>query len=445
MSQWIQTVPRLLDECMAFPKFGLVKKVSGLMVEASGLKAKIGQICWIHSAGKQGIEAEVVGFRDERSILMPVSGTMGIALDDRVEAGAGEFSVQVSEAMLGHVLDPWGISLDEKLCFLEKRKCLTLGGRKLNPIKRRTIDRPLQTGVRAIDACLTLGWGQRIGLFAGAGVGKSSLLGMLSQGSDAEVNVIALIGERSREVREFIENSLPLEARKRSIVVVATSDAPPVLRIRAARLAATVADYFRDQGKRVFFMMDSLTRFMQAHRELGLMLGEPPTSKGYTPSCFSAMARMIERAGTGDDKAGGDITALYTVLVEGDDLSDPVADAARSYLDGHFVLERSLAEKGHYPAIDILKSVSRLFNQLATGEVKQSVKEVRKALSLYARMEDMVDMGAYEAGSNPALDKVLKVYPAIEKFLVQADDELADFEESRIGLLNIARELEGAT
>jgi len=432
----------MLEGCVPFPQYGLVKKVSGLMVEASGLKAKIGQICWIHSGDHQTIETEVVGFRDERSILMPVSGTMGIALDDRVEAGAGEFSVRVSEEMLGYVLDPWGTPLDNDVCFLSRQHQLTLGGRKLNPIRRRTISQPLQTGVRAIDAFLTLGWGQRIGLFAGAGVGKSSLLGMLSQGSDADVNVIALIGERSREVREFIENSLSAEARKRSIVVVATSDAPPVLRIRAARLAATIAEYFRDQGRRVFFMMDSLTRFMQAHRELGLMLGEPPASKGYTPSCFSAMASMVERAGTGDDQAKGDITALYTVLVEGDDLSDPVADAARSYLDGHFVLERSLAERGHYPAIDVLKSVSRLFNQLASEEVKHAVKVLRKALSLYARMEDMVDMGAYEAGSNPELDRVLRVYGDIEKFLVQAGDEFSDFESSRANLLNIARQLE---
>ncbi len=442
MKAWIQDVPGMLEGCVPFPQYGLVKKVSGLMVEASGIKAKIGQICWIHSGDHQIIETEVVGFRDDRSILMPVSGTMGIALDDRVEAGAGEFNVRVSEEMLGYVLDPWGIPLDSDVCFLPRQHQLTLGGRKLNPIRRRTISQPLQTGVRVIDAFLTLGWGQRIGLFAGAGVGKSSLLGMLSQGSDADVNVIALIGERSREVREFIENALSAEARKRSVVVVATSDAPPVLRIRAARLAATIAEYFRDQGRRVFFMMDSLTRFMQAHRELGLMLGEPPASKGYTPSCFSAMASMVERAGTGDDQAKGDITALYTVLVEGDDLSDPVADAARSYLDGHLVLERSLAERGHYPAIDVLKSVSRLFNQLASEEVKHAVKVLRKALSLYARMEDMVDMGAYEAGSNPELDKVLRVYGDIEKFLVQGGDEFSDFESSRANLLNLARQLE---
>ena len=367
---------------------------------------------------------------------------MGIALDDRVEAGGDEFSVHVSDDMLGHVLDPWGNPLDSDVCFLSRHNQLTLSGRKLNPVRRRAIRQPLQTGVRAIDAFLTLGWGQRIGLFAGAGVGKSSLLGMLSQGSDADVNVIALIGERSREVREFIENSLSETARKRSVVVVATSDTPPVLRIRAARLSATIAEYFRDQGKRVFFMMDSLTRFMQAYRELGLMLGEPPASKGYTPSCFSAMACMVERAGTGDDQGKGDITALYTVLVEGDDMADPVADAARSYLDGHLILDRNLAERGHYPAIDILKSVSRLFNQLATEETRHAANVVRKALSLYARMQDMVDMGAYEAGSNPELDNVLREYPRIEKFLVQAGDETTDHEASCAELINLASQLE---
>ena len=267
---------------------------------------------------------------------------------------------------------------------------------------------------------------------------------MLAQGSDADVNVIALIGERSREVREFLEISLSEKALRRTVVVVATSDQPPILRIRASRVAASIAEYFRDQGDNVLFMMDSLTRFMQAYRELGLMLGEPPTSKGYTPSCFSAMAKLVERAGTGEEGSSqGNITALYTVLVEGDDMNEPVADAARSFLDGHLVLNRSLAEKGHYPAIDILQSVSRLANHLQDEEHLRSVQTLRRALALYVKMEDVVHMGAYEKGTNIQLDVVLDNLQEIERFLAQPEKERTRFDETRQRVLQLASQLTG--
>jgi flagellum-specific ATP synthase len=311
-----------------------------------------------------------------------------------------------------------------------------LHGAPLNPCDRHLIDTPLQTGVRAIDACLTIGRGQRLGLFAGAGVGKSSLLGMMARNSDADINVIALVGERSREVREFIEHNLGEEALARSVVVVATSDMPPVLRIRSALMATTIAEHFRDQGRQVLLMMDSLTRFAQAQREIGLMLGEPPASKGYTPSCFSSMAELLERAGPG--AGAGDITGLYSILVEGDDLAaDPVADAALAILDGHVLLDRELAGRGHFPAINILRSVSRLAGTLADPEMQKAARSLREALALFERMEDMVNMGAYEKGSNPELDRVIACMPAIRSFLRQEQHEQSSLADSRASLLRL--------
>ncbi len=411
--------------------YGRVKEVHGNVIEVSGMSACIGQVCFVHSQYAGQLEVEVVGFRNLRTLMMPLSGVQGIALDDWVEPGAREVQLSLSPALLGQVLDAWGKPMTNAVFTRQGIEKRSLHGRKMNPIQRRTISELIPTGVRVIDTCLSLGRGQRIGLFAGAGVGKSSLLGMLARGGDAEVNVIALVGERSREVREFIEDSLGEEGLKRSVVVVATSDMPPVLRIRAARIAASIAEYFRDAGRQVFFMMDSLTRFAHAYRELSLALGEAPGTKGYTPSCFSEMATFVERAGTGDADDLGDITALYTILVEGDDMSEPVADAAKSFLDGHIVLNRALAEKGHYPAIDVLQSVSRLSQKLNPAEVQTSLIRLRKALSLYERMVDMVDMGAYDVGSNPALDLVLQHKPELDAFLQQGSEEYSSLEESR--------------
>lgn len=426
-----------LRHAPAFPTFGRVKKVLGPMVEAGGLRLSTGSACEIESAAGNRIEAEVVGFRDEQTLLMPVGRNRGIAPGDAVRPRATPPGMVVGEHLLGRILDGNGQPMDGRP-LTAGGAFRPLHGAPLNPCDRHLIDTPLQTGVRALDACLTMGRGQRVGLFAGAGVGKSSLLGMMARNADADVNVIALVGERSREVREFIERNLG-EALARSVVVVATSDMPPVLRIRAALLATTIAEYFRDEGRHALLMMDSLTRFSQAQREIGLMLGEPPASKGYTPSCFASMAELLERAGPGAN--GGDITGIYTILVEGDDIAtDPVADAALAILDGHVVLDRELAGRGHFPAINVLKSVSRLASELADETMQKAARSLRGELALFERMEDMVNMGAYEAGSNPELDRVIARMPAIRAFLQQEQHEASRFEDSRAELLRLMEE-----
>jgi len=418
------------------PVRGRISKVLGLLLEASGLHAQTGHSCKILCASGEEIEAEVVGFRNQRALLMPVGFTRGIAPGDPVSSLNQSATIQVSDSLLGHVIDAHGKPMDGKE-IAKTGPEMPLHGYPLNPMARHIIDTTMQLGVRALDACVTMGWGQRIGLFAGTGVGKSVLLGMLTRNTDAGVIVIALVGERGREVREFLDYSLGHKALERCVVVVATSDMPPMLRVRAALMATSIAEYFCNQGKKVLLLMDSLTRFIQAQREIGLVLGEPPTSKGYTPSCFSSLASLLERAGPG--AKGGDISALYTVLVEGDDLADPVADAALSVLDGHVVLDRTLAERGHYPAINILKSISRLAINLNPEPVRNAARSLRKEYALYERMEDMVNMGAYKAGSNPMLDQVIKRLPAIEAFLQQDQHEKSSLREAGdriIGLMD---------
>lgn len=418
-----------------YPVRGRVHKVLGPMIEAAGLQTSIGYACDIECTAGGTIEAEVVGFRDERTLLMPVGSVRGMAPGDTVCPRAVPPSVQVGKHLLGRVVDALGEPIDGKP-MVPVGASLPLYGKPLNPYARHVIDTQMKLGVRVMDACLPMGWGQRMGLFSGTGVGKSMLMGMLARNSDAEINVIALVGERSREVREFLDVSLGSEALKHSVVVVATSDMPPVLRVRAALLATTIAEAFRERDKQVLLMMDSLTRFAQAQREIGLMLGEPPTSKGYTPSCFTALAELLERAGPGE--SSGDISALYTVLVEGDDLSaDPVADAAMAILDGHVVLERRLAEQGHYPAINLLRSISRLDNQLSSAEMLNAARSLRKDLALYERMEDMINMGAYEKGTNPELDRVISRMPHMLKFLQQAAEEKSDKGRSQERLMQL--------
>ena len=420
-----------------FQPLGRVRKVIGPMIEVDGLKASIGRACDIHTMDGLDIEAEIVGFHHQHTVLMPVGAIRGIAPGNTVRLRPFPPGMNMGPELLGRIINGLGQPMDDKP--------LTPGGgyrplhaAHINPCHRHSIDEPLETGVRAIDACLRLGKGQRVGLFAGAGVGKSSLLGMMARGSNADVNVIALVGERSREVREFIRDNLDEAALARSVLIVSTSDAPPVLRIRAALLATTIAEYFRDRNQQVLLMMDSLTRFAQAHREIGLMLGEPPASKGYTPSCFAAMAEMLERAGPGTGQ--GDISALYTVLVEGDDPNaDPVADAAISILDGHIVLDRTLAEQGRFPAINVLRSVSRLGNQLSPPQLLEAARSLRSELSLFERMEDMVNMGAYEHGGNPELDRVLERIPAIHAFLGQSQEETSTLNDAASRLISLMR------
>ncbi|MDQ6963900.1 MAG: FliI/YscN family ATPase [Mariprofundales bacterium] len=404
-----------------YPLRGRVHKVIGPMLEATGINASIGDACELFCSSGTNIEAEVVGFRDDRIILMPVGSTRGIAPGDAVLSRHSAPTIPVDDHLLGRVINALGQSMDGRPLKPQGPSC-PLHGQRINPFSRHLIDTPMQLGVKAMDGCLPMGWGQRLGIFAGAGVGKSSLMGMLARNTDADINVIALVGERGREVREFLDLALGAEALKRSVVVVSTSDTPPVLRVRAALMATTIAEQFRHNGHRVLLMMDSLTRFAQAQREIGLMLGEPPTTKGFTPSCFSAIAELLERAGP--DEGGGNLSALYTVLVEGDDLSaDPVADASMAILDGHIVLERRLAEQGHYPAINILRSISRLENQLSSNEQMMAARSLRKDLSLYEEMEDMINMGAYESGSNPQLDGVIARMDSIRAFLQQTPEE----------------------
>ncbi|MFQ5518938.1 MAG: FliI/YscN family ATPase [Mariprofundus sp.] len=424
----------------AFPVRGKIHKVLGPMLEATGLKSSIGHACQICCNTGHSIEAEVVGFRGDYTLLMPVGSTRGIAPGDPVSPRTNMPSIRVGPHLLGRVLDGLGQPMDEQ-DLSAAGIAHELHGKRLSPFSRHIIDTPMRLGIRAMDACIPMGWGQRMGLFAGAGVGKSMLLGMLARNSDAEVNVIALVGERSREVREFLDLALGNEALKRSVVIVATSDMPPVLRIRSAFLATTIAEAFRAEGKRVLLMMDSLTRVAQAQREIGLMLGEPPASKGYTPSCFSILPELLERSGPGDGDSG-DISAFYTVLVEGDDLqADPIADAAMAVLDGHVILDRNLAEQGHYPSISILKSVSRLDKQLLSASQLTAIRSFRRKLSLFERMEDMVSMGAYEKGSNPELDKIIAVMPEIRRFLQQTPDAFSSNEESAQRLLELVSNL----
>jgi len=418
----------------AYPVRGRVQKVMGPLLEASGMDTEVGRACHVQIPSNRHLEAEVVGFRDGHSLIMPAGPTRGIAPGNVVRPLGGPPSIHVSEALLGRVLDACGRPLDGKE-LPEIKESFPIHRQPPNPMTRHLIDTSMQLGIRTIDTCLTMGWGQRMGLFAGAGVGKSTLLGMLAKDTDADIIVIALVGERGRELREFLDQALGKEALSRCIVVVSTSDEPPLLRVRAALSATTIAEVFRDQGKRVLLLMDSLTRFLQAQREIGLMLGEPPTTKGYTPSCFSMLAELIERAGPGS--GSGHISALYTVLVEGDDLTDPVADAAMAVLDGHVVLDRRLAERGHFPAINVLRSVSRLASRLIPPHVQKAARSLREELSLYERMEDMVNMGAYEKGSNPDLDRVIKRLPDIHKFLCQDANDASSLEDSQNTLVEL--------
>lgn len=428
-----QGLARLLNT-PPYPIRGRINKVIGPMLEASGLAIEVGRACHVILSSGKTVDAEVVGFRDDYTLLMPVGPTRGIAPGNIVRPLSGPPSICVSDELLGRVLDACGQPLDGKPLQTSGQR-YPLHNAPPNPMTRQLIDEPMRLGVRLLDSCLSMGWGQRLGLFAAAGVGKSTLLGMLARNSDADINVIALVGERGRELREFLERALGPEAMSRCIVVVATSDTPPLMRVRAALAATTIAEAFRDRGKRVLLLMDSLTRFLQAQREIGLMLGEPPTSKGYTPSCFSMLAELIERAGPSG--GNGNLSALYTVLVEGDDLTDPVADAALAVLDGHIVLERRLAEQGHFPAISLLRSVSRLANSISPPEVLKAARSLREDLALYERMEDMVNMGAYEAGTNAELDGILRRLPAIKAFMRQEPQQATSIRQAHDALLEL--------
>lgn len=406
--------------------YGKVVKVVGLTIESIGPDARLNDMCYIYPKdGKNPVKAEVVGFRDERVLLMPYDNVTGVGLGSRVENTGEPLKVHVSNSMLGMALDGLGIPIDGSVLDTTQA-AYSVEAMPPDPLKRQLIDSVLCLGVKAVDGLLTIGKGQRIGIFAGSGVGKSTLMGMFARNTKADINVIALIGERGREVREFIERDLGEEGMARSIVVVATSDKPALIRNKAAKTATAIAEYFRDQGKDVLLMMDSLTRFSMAQREIGLASGEPPVSRGYPPSVYAELPKLLERAGKDEH---GSITGLYTVLVDGDDFNEPITDTARGILDGHIVLSRKLAHKNHYPAIDIMASISRVMSSIATKEHKGLSGKLKNALATYQEAEDLINIGAYKAGSNPDIDYAIDKIKEINGFLLQQTDEKFGFDE----------------
>ena len=407
---------------------GKVVNIVGLTIESLGPEAKLGDICLIYPDSKEEMKpvmAEVVGFKDKKTLLMPYEAVEGIGFGSMVENTGQPLSIQVSDELLGQTLDGLGRPSGDGMVAINGRT-YSVEAPPPDPMSRDIIEDVLPLGVKAVDGLITIGKGQRIGIFAGSGVGKSTLLGMFARNTKADVNVIALIGERGREVREFIERDLGPEGMKRSVVVVATSDKPALERNKAAKTATAIAEYFRDQGKDVLLMMDSLTRFSMAQREIGLASGEPPVTRGYPPSVYSEMPKLLERAGT---SRIGSITGLYTVLVDGDDFNEPITDTARSILDGHIMLSRKLGHKNHYPAIDILQSISRVMSSIATGEHKELAGKLKNVLATYSEAEDLINIGAYKNGTNREIDYAIQKIHAVNEFLMQKTDEKFEFEE----------------
>ena len=416
---------------------GKVAKVVGLTIESIGPMAKLNDLCLIRSNSAAGVvKAEVVGFRDDRVLLMPYDNVEGVGLGSWVENTGAPLQVPVSEELLGLTLDGVGEPMNADSLGADCAH-YSVEAAPPDPLSRKIIDEVLTLGVKTVDGLLTIGKGQRIGIFAGSGVGKSTLMGMFARNTKADINVIALIGERGREVREFIERDLGEEGMRRSVVVVATSDKPALIRKKAAQTATAIAEYFRDQGKDVLLMMDSRTRFSMAQREIGLASGEPPVSRGYPPSVYAQMPKLLERAGNSDR---GSITGLYTVLVDGDDFNEPITDTARGILDGHIVLSRQMAQKNHYPAIDILQSISRVMSSIITTEHKVAAGKMKQVLATYQEAEDLINIGAYKAGSNPDIDFAIDKIRAVNAFLQQQTDEKYTFEESLQQMLDIFSE-----
>ena len=430
------------DEDLALRR-GRVRDLIGLIIEATGLQVEMGEVCLVGDGrdrdGRAQVPTEVVGFRSGRTLLMPLGELTGIAPGTSVHPTGRPFEVAVGDGLLGRVIDGLGTPLDD-IGELDGTGWRAATAAPPDALARPRISERVGLGVRALDTLVPCGLGQRLGIFAGSGVGKSSLLGMIARSTTADVNVIALVGERGREVREFVERDLG-DALAHSVVVVATSDQPALVRIQAAFTATAIAEHFRDEGKNVMLMMDSVTRFAMAQREVGLAIGEPPATRGYTPSVFALLPRLLERAGTSPT---GSITGLYTVLVDGDDMNEPIADAVRSILDGHIVLTRSLAHAGHYPAIDVLQSVSRLVGEITTPEVRDAGTRLRSAMATYREKEDLISIGAYQPGTDPLLDAAIALRPATDGFLRQSIDDLTTVHEADDALLSLAGHLPGA-
>lgn len=426
-----------VDSLDSFKRYGRVKRVVGLMIESQGPESSIGDVCFIHvgTKKKRKIQAEVVGFKDENVILMPYTSLHDISPGSLVETTMKPLEVKAGPGLIGKVVDSLGVPLDQS-SLPKGLASVPTEQDPPNPLSRPPISEPIEVGVRMIDSLLTVGNGQRVGIFAGSGVGKSTLLGMIARNTTADLNVIGLIGERGREVREFIERDLGPEGLKRSIVVVATSDQPALMRIKGAYTATAIAEYFRDKGLNVMLMMDSVTRVAMAQREVGLAVGEPPTTKGYTPSVFAILSRLLERTGTNEY---GSITGFYTVLVDGDDMNEPIADTVRGILDGHFVLDRDLANKGQYPAVNVLKSISRIMNNIVSDDHVKAAERLRELLSTYMNSEDLINIGAYKKGTSAEIDEAITRYPQILNFLKQSTNEKVSINESVEALLQLVR------
>ncbi len=416
---------------------GRVVQVVGLTVETMGLNCQIGEICEIQTGNResQTLLAEVIGFRNKHMLLMPLGSMEGIQPDSTVRSVSHAFKAPVGKALIGRVLNGLGEPIDGK-GPLEMIDWASTNQTPPHPLQRSAIEDPLVTGVRVIDGMLTCGKGQRMGIFAGSGVGKSTLLGSIARNSESDISVIALIGERGREVREFLERDLGPEGLARSVIVVSTSDQPALVRLKAANVAMTIAEYFRDCGMDVMFMMDSVTRYAMAQREIGLSIGEPPASKGYTPSVFAILPRLLERAGRGER---GSITGFFTVLVEGDDFNEPICDAVRGILDGHIILSRALAARNHYPAIDVLNSVSRVMPAITSREHMKLAGFARKNLAVFEKVRDLVNIGAYVKGSDPEIDTALVVVPVLTAFLQQERWDVSPFEKTVQSLAEISQ------
>lgn len=417
-------------------KIGKVLRIIGLVIEADGPEASIGDLCYIfNSMNDKPVYAEVVGFQEKKILLMPLGNMEGLKPGAIVTNTKESMKIKVGDMLLGRVLDGLGEPIDSK-GDIKSNIYYSTSQKISNPLVRKPIDEVITLGIRSVDAFSTVGKGQRMGIFAGSGVGKSTTMAMMARNTDADVNVIALIGERGREVREFIEKTLGEEGLKRSVVVVATSEQPSLVKIKAAFVATTIAEYFRDQGKDVLFMLDSVTRIAMAQREVGLAIGEPPATRGYTPSVFALMPKILERTGTSDK---GTITGLYTVLVEGDDFNEPVSDTVRSILDGHIMLSRDLAHKNHYPAVDVLQSISRVMSEIATPEHKKAAGDLRNLLAVYDKNADLINIGAYVKGSDKNVDRAIRLLEDINSFLQQSIDDKTDFNSTIKRLMEISQ------
>ena len=413
---------------------GILTRVVGLTLEAKGLRAPVGSQCKIETINGY-VDAEVVGFNDQTLYLMPNDHISGVLPSARVIPQVNETGLPVGMSLLGRVIDGLGRPLDG-LGAIKAEHYLKFAQNAINPLARRPISQPMDVGVRAINSVITVGQGQRMGLFAGSGVGKSVLLGMMTRGSEADVIVVGLVGERGREVKEFIEEILGVEGRKRSVVVAAPADASPLMRLKGCESAVTIAEYFRDQGLNVLLLLDSVTRYAMAQREIALAVGEPPATKGYPPSVFAKLPALVERAGNGGEGQGS-ITAFFTVLSEGDDMQDPIADSARAILDGHIVLSRDLADSGHYPAIDIEKSISRVMPQVVSEPHMQQARVLKQVYSMYQQNKDMITLGAYQKGTDPMLDQAINMMPAVNQFLQQGMKDVISYDDGLQGLAQL--------